>query len=57
MSSNKCTICDADVHCEDLLISGPFAIWICDDCSKKLLWAASKFRKSAMAKKEKEAKE
>lgn len=52
MSSNKCTICDADVHCEDLLISGPFAIWMCNDCSKKLLWAASEFRKSALEKKE-----
>ena len=53
MSANKCTICDAETHCEDLLISGPFAIWLCNDCSKKLLWAASEFRKS-MEKKVKE---
>lgn len=53
MSSEICTICDKKVHCQDLLISGPYAIWVCDECSKKLLWAASEFRKSAMAKKEK----
>ena len=51
MSSEKCTICDEEVHCQDLLISGPYAIWVCDECSKKLLWAAMEFRKSIMKKK------
>lgn len=53
MSSEICTICDKEVHCQDLLISGPYAIWVCDECSKKLLWAASEFRKSELKKKEK----
>ena len=51
MSSEKCTICDANVHCQDLLISGQYALWICDECSKRMLWAASEFRKSILKKK------
>ena len=57
MSSEICTICDREVHCQDLLISGSYAIWLCDECSKRLLWAASEFRKSMTQKEKKEESE
>lgn len=57
MAAKKCSLCGKEDHCQDLLIVGTFALWLCEDCGKRMLWAAGQFVESFKQKEKKEGEE